>query len=163
MSEKERRKFDEHFNRHLIAYMKEEQKKPDKEQIRQGNMTAEGRLPAQKYLEAEATLAANTYCKEYKEEPILMYKTPKFNKASTGRCHKFGCASKTANHLVYGCVVLLCKIDFFVRFHILIPDLWETQFASIVHRPSTNMKRIYITLEKDIHIAATMGKQIHQL
>jgi hypothetical protein len=106
MSEKERRKFDEQWNRFLIAYMKEEQKKPDKEQVRQGNMTAEGRLPAQKYLEAEATLAANSYIKEYKEDPILLEKTPKFNKAPTLRCHKSGCASKAANHLVY-CSVLL--------------------------------------------------------
>jgi hypothetical protein len=100
MSEKERRRFDEQFSRCLISYMKVEQNKPDKEQIRQGNMNAEGRVPAQKYLEAEATLAATAYCKEYKEEPIELDKTPNFNKASTGRCHKSGCASKTASHLV---------------------------------------------------------------
>jgi hypothetical protein len=63
-------------------------------------MTVEGRLPAQKYLEAEATLAANKYCQEYKEDPLVLDKTHKLSTAPSQRCHKMGCASKSANHMV---------------------------------------------------------------
>jgi hypothetical protein len=101
MSDKQRRSFDEQFTHVLKAYMISTQQKPNKAEINKGNMTSEGRLPAQKYLDAEATLAANTYCKEYKEEPILLYKTPALNKCVGQRCHEHGCASKTANHMVY--------------------------------------------------------------
>lgn len=100
MSDKQRREFDKQFTSVLSAYMTGQQKKIDNKQIRQGNMNEKGRLPAQKYLEAEAFLAANKYCQEYKGDPLILDKTQKLNNAYTHRCHKVGCASKTANHLV---------------------------------------------------------------
>jgi hypothetical protein len=100
MSDKQRREFDKQFTSVLSAYMTGQQKKLDKKEIQKGNMTEKGRLPAQKYLEAEATLAANKYCQEYKEGPLILDKTQKFNNAYTHRCHKVGCASKSANHMV---------------------------------------------------------------
>jgi hypothetical protein len=100
MSDKQRRLFDEKFHRQITDYMKCDKKKKDDKEIREGNMTAEGRIPVQKYLEAEATLAAQKYRAQNKEDIILLEKTIKLNKASTGKCHTVGCASKSANHLV---------------------------------------------------------------
>jgi hypothetical protein len=90
--------------------MKCDKKKKDDKEIREGNMTAEGRIPVQKYLEAEATLAAQKYRAQNKEDIILLEKTTKLNKPPTGKCHTVGCASKSANHLVLFVSIYILKV-----------------------------------------------------
>jgi hypothetical protein len=107
MSEKQKEIFDTKLKQIITSYLKCETKKPEKNQIKDGHMTQEGRVPSQKFLEAQATLVVNDYCKQHSEEYMLLDQTPKFNKKPTAQCHSVGCASKTANHLVFAYWLLL--------------------------------------------------------
>jgi hypothetical protein len=163
MSEKQKDIFDNNLKQLITSYLKCETKKADKNLIKDGKMTQEGRVPSQKFLEAQATLVVNDYCKQHKDDFMLLDQTPKFNGKSTHRCHSVGCASKTANHLVYCKSLFIISLFCLQRFHILKPVLWVMPLATTVGKHSTNMRRKCIAQEKRSPIAATTAKPTHLL